>query len=142
MIGHPKPARRPKRNPNPKQSVKELVYQRDGNRCVINGPRCTSVATCTDHRAGRGAGGSRELNTAACLVAACQLCNGFKEDAIGYHRQALEDRGLRVLKAATNALTAARCRETTVLYPDGVRYRLTDDGKRTPVQETREEVAS
>ena len=141
MRAHPKPRPRAKRDPNPKRSVKSLVYERDGNRCVINGPRCTGVATCTDHRAGRGAGGSRELNTAACLVAACELCNGFKEDATGYQRDALEARGLRVLKAATNEKTAARCRETPVLYPDGQLYRLDDDGRRTPVTETREEVA-
>lgn len=142
MIGHPKPARRPKRDPNPPRSVKELVYERDGNRCVINGPDCTGVATCTDHRAERGHGGSRALNTAACLVAACHLCNGFKEDATGYQRDALRRRGISVQKDSTNEKTAARCRETTVLYPDGVRYRLTDDGARTPVADTREEVAS
>lgn len=130
MTAYPKPSTRPKRDPNPKPSVKALVFARDGGRCVINGPSCTGVATCTDHRAGRGAGGSRVLNSPACLLAACQMCNGFKEDATGYQRDALEQRGVRVLKAATNLQTVVRCRETTVLYPDGVRYRLTDDGLR------------
>jgi len=99
--------------------TRSIVLERDGGRCVIRGPHCTGRATLADHRANRGSGGSSLLDTPECLIAACELCNGWKEDAVGAAREDLIRNGIRVLKASTNTLTVLRCMETPVLYPDG-----------------------
>lgn len=110
--------------------VVRVVLARDGGRCVLRLPGCLGVATVADHRANRGAGGSKVLNDPACLVAACELCNGAKEDAHGPYLARLREYGLRVLKAATNAATVTRCRDTPVTYPDGTVWKLNSDGSR------------
>lgn len=111
----------------------QQVIVRDGGRCVIAGLFCTHTATVADHRANRGSGGSKVLNNPACLIASCVRCNGWKEDVVGIHRLELEERGIRVLKAATNAETLTRCIATPVEYPDGALYSLTPDGGRVLV---------
>jgi hypothetical protein len=105
-----------------------LVLARDNYRCVLALPGCLGEATVADHRANRGAGGSKVLDNPSCLIAACALCNGAKEDAHGSVLVELRVRGVRVLKAGTNHATAARCRVTPVLYPDGVMRWLIEDG--------------
>lgn len=72
------------------------------------------------------------LNSPAALVAACQLDNGWKEDATGSDLAGLIDRGVRVPKAATNAQTLRVCQYTPVTYPNGSRYWLTTSGERLP----------
>ena len=117
-------------SPNPSPAVKRAVILRDGGACIYGLANCTGVAETTDHRAGRGAGGSRVLNDPANLTAACTLCNGDKETATGEVRADLIFRGLLVLKAATNEATLARAKDMPVLYPDGNRYRLIDENTR------------
>lgn len=115
--------------------MRDGVLERDGGRCVIAGPFCTVVATVADHRANRGHGGSKVLNDPRCLVAACELCNGWKEDAHGEDRERLIYRGIRVEKDSTNAKTVSRCANKTVLYPDGRWFFLLADGTREEVTE-------
>lgn len=111
-------------------SMTRAVIARDGGVCLLQLPDCLRVATVADHRANRGAGGSKILNDPACLIAACVLCNGAKEDAYGEYLARLRMFGLRVWKAATNAATLARCRDTPVVYPDGTTWKLNSDGTR------------
>jgi hypothetical protein len=99
--------------------LKAIVFDRDGNRCVIAGPNCTGVAVDPDHRANRGSGGSKVLDIPENIISACRLCNGMKEDVDRERRADLIARGLRVEKAATNAVTVERCRLRPVMYPDG-----------------------
>lgn len=106
------------------------VLARDKGICVLRLPGCSILATCADHRANRGAGGSKVLDAFPVLIAACALCNNAKENAVGATLQELIRRGVRVRKAATNALTARRCREIPVEYPDGMSYWLTVDGRK------------
>ena len=98
--------------------------------CVIALPGCSGRAETLDHRANRGSGGSKVLNAPYCLLGACRFCNGAKEDADGDTRAELIDRGVRVIKMATNQQTAERCRDTPVLFPDGSWWRLLEDGTR------------
>lgn len=107
---------------------RDRVIARDGGRCVLNLKGCRGVATTADHRANRGAGGSVILNGYACLIAACEPCNGAKEDAHGQTRDDLIARGLRVEKDSTNEKTLARCQTTPVTYPDGSVRWLDDEG--------------
>ena len=106
------------------------VIARDGGQCVIAGPHCQGVAVTADHRANRGSGGSRALDNPANLVACCALCNGLKEDADGEYRTELIERGIRVVKAATNAATVTRAQLTPVRYPDGTEWWLTTNYRR------------
>lgn len=101
------------------------VLKRDHDTCVIRGPFCTVHATVADHRANRGAGGSRMLDDPSNLIAACELCNGWKEDTTGRDRLRLERRGIRLPKRATNAQTLQLAMSVPVKYPDGV-WRLLD----------------
>jgi len=104
------------------RKVVAAVLARDNHRCVIAGPHCTGLATVGDHRAGRGAGGSKVLDIPENLLAVCPLCNGGKEDADGPYRAQLVARGIRVQKRATNAQTAERCVNIPVQYADGWHY--------------------
>ena len=104
------------------RKVVAAVLARDNHRCVIAGPHCTGVATLADHRANRGAGGSKVLDIPENLIAACALDNSHKEDADGPYRAQLVARGIRVQKRATNAQTAERCASVPVLYSDGWHY--------------------
>lgn len=108
--------------------IKTAVLKRDNYRCMLRLDGCLGEATEADHRANRGAGGSKILNSPECLVAACVLCNGKKETVHGAVLGRLKDHGLRVVKAATNAATLERCRETPVVYPDGTVRKLLADG--------------
>lgn len=108
--------------------VKKLVLARDNHNCQLGLPGCLGLATEADHRANRGMGGSDVLNGPECLIAACGLCNGAKEDATGGMLEQLLDRGVRVLKAATNAKTRERCEMTPVAYLDGRVCQLRTDG--------------
>lgn len=112
----------------PRRTI-QIILARDPV-CVIAGPNCTVEATVADHRANRGSGGSSVLDAFWCLIGACRLCNGWKEDCTGADRTELERRGVRVLKASTNALTAVRARATPIEYPDGSWWVLLDDGTR------------
>jgi len=111
------------------------VLVRDKHQCVIASSVCTGHATLADHRANRGAGGSKVLDAFPVLIAACVLCNGFKEDADGYQRAELVRRGVRVAKDSTNAKTLVRCRLVPVIYPDRVERWLTDDGRAIPTNQ-------
>ncbi|WP_350347231.1 hypothetical protein ABIQ69_11380 [Agromyces sp. G08B096] len=104
------------------------VLDRDHRMCVIRGPFCTVHATCADHRAGRGAGGSPILDDPANLIAACQLCNVWKEDATGPDREKLIHRGVRLVKRATNEATLELARIIPLRFPDGTSWRLNSDG--------------
>ena len=110
--------------------IRDLVLKRDHFRCVINGPGCQGVATVADHRANRGAGGSKILNDPANLVAACWIDNGWKEDSTGALRLELVRRGVRVIPDATHAKTLLRAQITPVEYPDGTVALLTSSGLR------------
>lgn len=110
---------------------RDAVIDRDGGRCVISGPGCLRVATIADHRANRGSGGSKLLNDMVCLIAACAICNGGKEDADGPYRARLIARGIRVEKDSTNAKTLERCRLRPVLYADG--WHLLEGSRRVPI---------
>lgn len=96
---------------------------RDGGRCLIALPGCMGYGTCPDHRANRGAGGSKLLDDPANLILACGLCNGAKADAHD-SRADLIDRGVVVPRRATNAQTLQLAKDTPVLYPDGHTYYL------------------
>lgn len=117
----------------PKRLV-ETVLNRDGFACVIALPGCAKVASCCDHRANRGSGGSKILDDARALIAACGGCNGAKADATGSTRLDLIERGVIVAKSATNQGTLVRCTYTPVVYPDGQVWFLTSDGRRVDEQ--------
>jgi hypothetical protein len=117
----------------PKKLV-TLVLERDDGWCVIAGPACLGEATVADHRANGGFGGSKILIDPRNLIAACGLCNGWKEDTSRWDRAELVRRGVRVRKAATNQETVRRCQNTAVEYPNGDVWFLTRDGRRTDEQ--------
>jgi hypothetical protein len=117
----------------PKKLV-TLVLERDDGWCVIAGPACLGEATVADHRANRGSGGSKILDDPRNLIAACGLCNGWKEDTSRWDRAELVRRGVIVSKAATNQETVRRCQYQGVEYPDGETWFLTSDGRRVDVQ--------
>lgn len=119
----------------PSTAVKRQVIERDGGWCLLALPGCQGEATTTDHRANRGAGGSRVLNDPANLVAACSLCNSAKADAHTLVLLELEERGLWVRPAATNEKTLARARETPVETLDGERWYLISGTERVRVDD-------
>lgn len=110
--------------------VKNLVLKRDGDKCQIGYMGCTGYASGCDHRAGRGAGGSMVLNAPSNLIAACWSCNWQKETLHGEERELMVSRGVIVTKAATNAATAVRARETPFTDPFGAVWLLDDEGGR------------
>lgn len=113
----------------PKPLVR-TVLERDNNQCVIAGPDCLGEASLADHRAPRGMGGAKVLNDPRVLIAACGLCNGWRECTTGADRFDLLERGVIVAKAATNGQTLTRCGGQFVVYPDGTRWFLRADGGR------------
>lgn len=117
MTAYPKETYRRPNRPRIGSTKVAQVIARDGE-CVLRLPGCTRSATCADHRAGRGAGGSEVLNELECLVAACRSCNGAKEDADKETREELIGRGLRVEKDSTNEKTVTRCRMMPVKIGD------------------------
>jgi HNH endonuclease len=62
-------------------TLAKRVIARDGGRCQIRSPRCTTVATCADHFVPWEQGGARwnESN----LRAACRACNMFRTTVAG-----------------------------------------------------------
>lgn len=122
---------------HPPASVKRAVILRDGGFCLLALPGCQGEATTTDHRANRGGGGSRVLNDARNLIAACAICNGLKADAGEIVLYSLESRGLYIRKAATNHQTLQRAIDTPVTYLDGEQYWLVDASTRRHVSEGR-----
>ena len=120
-----------KGSPNPSQAEKQRVYVRDNGQCILQlDDGCTGRSECTDHRAGRGSGGSRVLNHGANLIGACRHCNGAKENATDEARDELIRRGVRVIQDSTNEKTLARAKATPVIYPDGEEYILIDSSTR------------
>lgn len=112
----------------PKKTV-AAVLARDRGLCILKAsPHCLGEALIADHRANRGSGGAKSgvLDQPSNLIAACSLCNGFKES--GADRAHLIALGLRVEGDSTHAKTAIRARETPVMYPDGRWWLLDDDG--------------
>ena len=126
-------------SPNPSPHVKRAVIRRDNGLCVLRLDGCTGEAQTTDHRANRGSGGSRILNDPANLIGACTSCNGLKADSSGYVRIGLIRRGILVIPSSTHEKTLTRAKETPVIYPDGVSYRLIDTSTREPWVTTKEE---
>ena len=118
----------------PRRMVR-LVLERDGEVCQLVLPGCTYLATVADHRANRGAGGSSLLDSPVNLVAACVTCNGLKETVHGDALQRLKDRGVRVMRAATNAKTLTNALAMPVQYRDGRWYLLDAVGGRQHIRE-------
>lgn len=123
---------------HPPVSVKVAVITRDGHLCVLSLDGCTGEAQTTDHRANRGAGGSRVLNDPVNLIGSCQRCNGKKADAHGELREELERRGINVIPSSTHAKTLERARQTPVIFPDGLTYLLIDEHTRVLVPTAKE----
>lgn len=117
----------------PKRTVR-LVLERDGQVCQLNLDGCTYVATVADHRANRGMGGSKLLDNPVNLIAACEKCNGAKENATGDVLDLLIRRGVRVLRAATTERTVRRAALTLVTYRDGRLYQLDGVGGREHIR--------
>lgn len=116
-------------------ATKKAVIERDGGWCLLALPGCLGEAQTAHHRANRGAGGSRVLNHPANLTAACTPCNGAAEDAPAMVRFDLIERGLRVVRAATNAETLQRAIDTPVMGLDGEFYFLISATERRHVSE-------
>lgn len=121
---------------HPTVAVKRAVIERDGGFCIYALPGCQGEATTTDHRANRGAGGSRVLNHGGNLCAICWRCNGAKADAPALVLLELEERGLYIRPAATHSATLLRALETPVEYLTGDRYYLVSATVRRPAEET------
>lgn len=117
------------------RKVFEQIRERDGGFCLLALPGCLGEGGVPDHRAGRGAGGSKLLDHPANLILACAICNGTKESAIV--RYDLLRRGLRVEKASTNGVTLERAKLRPVEYLDGERYYLISATERRHVSEGR-----
>lgn len=113
----------------PRPLVKQ-VLERDEFECMIGLPGCLRTASCADHRANRGMGGSKALDVAHNLVAACWPCNGRKEDSTGEARADLIERGLIVLHDSSTSKTLHRARKTRVVDWRGRVWFLLPDGER------------
>lgn len=117
---------------HPPVAEKHKVFERDGHRCLYGITGCAGAAQTTDHRAGRGNGGSRVLNHGCNLGSACLFCNFEKERATGEARAELIRRGLTVAKAATNEQTLERARTTPIQDRNGDWWWLVDASTRFP----------
>lgn len=118
-------------NPSLPKSTVALVIKRDGGVCMLRLSKfCLGAATLADHRANRGSGGAkhRVLDQPSNLIAACGICNGFKES--NADRAELIERGVRVEGGRTHAHTAEKARATPVYY-DGEPWWLDDEGGRS-----------
>jgi hypothetical protein len=114
-----------------RKRLSELVLTRDGHVCQLNLVGCTYTATEADHRANRGMGGSKLLDNAANLVAACRSCNGRKETLTGDALDDVKSRGLRLVHGSTPAQTLASAADTPAQYRTGDWYFLDTTGHRT-----------
>lgn len=122
------------------RALYEAVKERDGHFCLMALPGCMGEGNVLHHRANRGAGGSKVLDHPANLVLVCSRCNGAAEDAHAIVRMDLVERGLRVVKAATNEDTLRRAIETPVEYLDGDNYYLISATERVEVSRFMREV--
>lgn len=113
----------------PRRMVQQVLV-RDKGFCLLTGPFCLGEATVADHRVNRGMGGSKALDTFENLIAACHICNGWKETAYAMELNGLIASGLRLHRAATVQATLQRCRETPVQALDGEWWFLLPDGTR------------
>lgn len=120
---------------HPTADVKRQVIERDGGFCLYVLPGCQGEATTTDHRANRGAGGSRTLNHPANLAAICTLCNSAKADAGAIVLMDLEERGLYIRPDSTHEKTLARAKATPVEALDGTFWWLVSATVRVQVDE-------
>lgn len=120
---------------HPPVSVKRSVIARDGGFCLLALHRCQGEASTTDHRANRGAGGSRVLNDPVNLVAACGVCNNDKADAYGLTKLDLMERGLLILPAASHEQTLERARQAPVQDLSGEWWMLLSASERRPATE-------
>ncbi|RSS86992.1 hypothetical protein EF903_17930 [Streptomyces sp. WAC05292] len=115
----------PRRRTGPTDTVRLLVHQRDGGRCV----RCDSPRDLTiHHRVNRGMGSSREewINQPHNLLLVCTTCNSWFED----HPRESYSSGWKVRRPM-------RPDEMTVIYPGGAEYVLRADGTRARVMPPR-----
>lgn len=112
-----------RRRTGPTDTVRDLVHERDGGRCV----RCGSAHRLTiHHRVNRGMGGAKEpwINQAPNLLLACEPCNGW-----------FEDNPMPSYAAGWKVRRPQLPHEVEVQYADGRVYQLTSDGERTTVVE-------
>lgn len=116
-------------------ATKREVIERDGGFCLLALHVCTGEAQTTDHRANRGSGGSTVLDHPANLIAACVLCNGAKADGLALTLLDLEERGLYIRKAATNAQTLERAKQIPIESLDGERWFLISATERRHISE-------
>ena len=123
---------------HPTVAMKRAVIRRDGGFCLLALPGCLGEAGTTDHRANRGAGGSRVLNDPVNLIAACAVCNGLKADATGVLKLDLLERGLLIKPAATHESTLQLAIITPVVGLDGEWWMLLSAKDRRPA--TRQEI--
>lgn len=108
--------RRRTRNTGPSPKVRELVFARDGHRCV----RCgTDQQLTMQHRVNRAMGGSSDprINAATNLLTACQDCNMHFEA----HPAEAYAHGWKVRRPLDPA-------EEPVLYPGSELRMLLPDG--------------
>lgn len=113
-------------------AVKRQVIERDGGFCLMALPGCLGYAQTAHHRANRGSGGSSVLDHPANLCAVCAPCNGAAEDAPALVRIDLIERGLRVVKDATNQKTLTRSMSTPVEDLEGRLWLLVSATERKP----------
>ncbi|MFJ5142991.1 HNH endonuclease [Streptomyces sp. NPDC088707] len=110
-----------RRRTGPTDTVRQLVHDRDGGRCV----RCNTPSSLTiHHRVNRGMGGAREewINQPHNLLLVCTTCNSWFED----HPRESYGHGWKVRRPMLPG-------EMTVCYPDDHEYVLYPDGTRTRV---------
>ncbi|MFJ4342619.1 HNH endonuclease [Streptomyces sp. NPDC088915] len=110
-----------RRRTGPTDTVRQLVFHRDGGRCV----RCGTIRDLTiHHRVNRGMGGARELwiNQPHNLLLVCRICNSWFED---HPRESYSD-GWKVRRPMLPS-------EMAVTYPGGAQFVLYPDGTRARV---------
>lgn len=112
--------------------VRELVFERDGHRCLAEGQFgfCGGPLTL-QHRVGRGMGGSAQYDTAAHLVTFCQIHNELQTANATFARQC-ETRGWSIRRWAADMvdITVIPCHYPGqgwyLLFPDGAFDQVND----------------
>jgi 5-methylcytosine-specific restriction endonuclease McrA len=111
-----------RRRTGPSEVVRQIVFTRDGGRCV----RCDATHSLTiHHRVNRGMGSSREewINQPQNLLLVCTVCNSWFED----HPRESYSHGWKVRRPMLPG-------EMAVTYPGGREYILYADGTRAMVR--------